>query len=325
MFKNIKKIFSREEDLINSHPGVIMKDVMLADNDLPISAPILVSTKGMSREEKIIVEIHNTIDQAQYNILAEAKAILRDCEKKDTIEGDNKLKLMEELGFVNANGLRQLREKNQKIIEQNHNIEKALNTAKSNAELVMYYMQTYPTMKFINHDVIRMLMNKYDLTLGPVSAYIGDIPIKNLLELKNSPVIKNTDLAGWNYIIKAESKDMPSNLTDLQKSLLKGLFIGESQASISDEWDVRYRVLCPYLGITDLSSSNSANKFTVIKLSSANNCVMAPHDCFDVSKFDSFIAKKDPVVFQFVNGGALVKTKWGLEANDPELQNPIEN
>lgn len=34
---------------------------------------------------------------------------------------------------------------------------------------------------------------------------------------------------------------------------------------------------------------------------------------------------KDPIVFRYVNGGIQVLTKWGPEAEDPMLTNPIDN
>jgi hypothetical protein len=34
---------------------------------------------------------------------------------------------------------------------------------------------------------------------------------------------------------------------------------------------------------------------------------------------------KDPIVFRYVEGGLLIISKWGLEANDPELVVPELN
>jgi len=33
----------------------------------------------------------------------------------------------------------------------------------------------------------------------------------------------------------------------------------------------------------------------------------------------------DPIVFRYVKGGIQVLSKWGLEANDPDLANPLDN
>ena len=33
----------------------------------------------------------------------------------------------------------------------------------------------------------------------------------------------------------------------------------------------------------------------------------------------------DPIVFRYCRGGIQILSKWGLEANDPELANPLDN
>jgi hypothetical protein len=41
--------------------------------------------------------------------------------------------------------------------------------------------------------------------------------------------------------------------------------------------------------------------------------------------FKKHIPNPDPIVFRYVKGGILIISKWGLEANDPELTVPEMN
>lgn len=309
----LKKLFTREEDLV-----IINKPAKL------------------SKEEKIIMAIHHEVDTAQDRILAEAKEILATAAKKDFISTTEEIELLESLGFTNSKKVRDLREKNKLISQQNVEIEKVLSKAKTNANLIIDYSVKYPQYKFITHDVIIYLMNKYNLHIGPISAYTGEIPLKNLKELRDGKQIEDKDKSGSTIFVRIKKEKFYEKSShnysyneslEVIESLRKGILL-------LCHWDIKStnqlweRALCTFVGKSSYSYSNlQACEFDILHLGS-ENCILAPINHFDEKEMDKYtttVKKEDPVVFQFVVGGALVKTKWGLEASDPELLNEKEN
>lgn len=274
--------------------------------------------------EAIIAEIHETVDQAQERLLAEAKQILEQTTKKELLEKDNKIALLEELGFTNSKQLVQLREHNNKITEQNNSQLSVQAAATKNAELIMYYMQEYPNYKFINYDVIAHLMRKYDLSIGNIEGYAGDIPMKNLLELKNGKCIKYDDVKTTSddyYMLVITSLQLDSEDKNVKYNLPILLNSGTGCRNI-DRWDMQQ-----LLRKNNYKVNHTPINFSGITVSRNKKCIIAPAGHFNpewVAKH-SFTQKEDPIVIQFVKGGALVLTKWGLEANDPELQIGLHN
>ena len=120
----------------------------------------------------IVTAIHNEVDTAQDKILAEAKEIIANTSRKEYLNSDKEIKLLEELGFINSKKVRELHEKNIAISRQNSDIDEILATAKKNADLIINYSVKYPQYKFITHEVINYLMDKYSLSIGPISAYM---------------------------------------------------------------------------------------------------------------------------------------------------------
>ncbi len=306
----LKKLFTREEDLV-----------------------IVDKPAKLSKEEKIIMAIHHEVDTAQDRILAEAKAIINTAATKDFISANEEIELLESLGFTNSKKVRDLREKNKLISQQNAETEAILKKAQTNANLIIDYSVRYPQYKFITHDVIIYLMNKYNLSIGPISAYTGEIPLKNLKELKDGKQIEQKDIDNnitfikltklWEYSSPSNSNEKPEIIEKLKKGMLLKL---RYPASTSDQ--LYASGLNNVVGKNEYSSSNLERcEFTILHLGN-NNCILAPINHFDEKEMDKYtttVKKEDPVVFQFVVGGALVKTKWGLEGKDPELLNEINN
>lgn len=286
--------------------------------------------------EAVITAIHNEVDTAQDRILAEAKKIIATAVTKEQLTADKEIKLLEELGFTNSKKVRELKEKNALIKQQNASVESALNTAKVNANLIINYSVKYPQYKFITFDVINYIMAKYNLSIGPISAYMSEIPVKNLLELKRGKKVENADINTLVLFVKLLKEDewykgrYPIN-KNLKEILKKGVI---GNATCNDP-----RILTKARLINEYFICPNFNKFqpsNMVGLSQASynvvtfkeDFIIAPVNHFDekeMSKHSSIAKKEDPIVGTFVEGGALVKTKWGLEANDPELLNEIEN
>lgn len=287
--------------------------------------------------EAVITAIHNEVDTAQDRILAEAKQIIATSVIKEQLNADKEIKLLEELGFANSKKVRELKEKNALIQQQNASVETALNHAQVNANLIINYSVKYPQYKFITHDVINYLMNKYDLSIGPISAYMGEIPVKNLLELKRGKAIEDADINKLAVFVKlhrldtyyAESSSY-SAPEQLIKILTKGV-VGNKNTTY--DLNNRSRLVHDHFICSNFSQFKPEgmrqlmdSEYKIVNFN--QDFIIAPVNHFDekeMSKHTSITKKDDPVVGTFVKGGALVKTKWGLEANDPELLNEIEN
>lgn len=85
-----------------------------------------------------------------------------------------------------------------------------------------------------------------------------------------------------------------------------------------------------------LNNFSYDHEFDVLKQEREGLFIAAPKEHFDLKgltkdgkgyyKLDKkSIVKKDPIVFRYVQGGIQILTKWGLEAEDKDLQLPIFN
>ena len=116
---------------------------------------------------ELVTEIHETFDSAADRLIKEAQEIVGTPISEDC-------NLMEELGFTQAKGVGENKERKQQIQKQTHKLE-ALNKL----------MQFYPQYKFIHQEDVERICNKYSLVFGESDRYKGEIPLKNLQEIAN--------------------------------------------------------------------------------------------------------------------------------------------
>ncbi len=167
-----------------------------------------------------------------------------------------------------------------------------LRAKKRLVETVEYYQQKYPMYKFITANDAEKLCKKHKLNLGDVATYIGEIPDKNINEILN-------------FTILAEDKPL---LDSGMWSSFGGSDKFEKQFLVEGKW-------CEESG-----EENHRNKM--------NFRICAPAHLFDMTRnsiADGYKIVLDPIVLQPVNGGYLIVTKWGLEANDESITNPTDN
>ena len=170
----------------------------------------------------------------------------------------------------------------------------AENTKKVLSELSI----KYPTLKFIDKKTVERICKKYKLLFGDSSYYKGDIPEKNLLEIeqfKEKIAIAEEDKAYFWWLLGGTiESDYASYLRGLEDSKLGYL---------------------PLCGVTQLNTFK----------------ICAPAHLMDMREArladDGYtIINKDPVVlFPIRDNIYVIVSKWGKEANDSQLQNPIEN
>jgi hypothetical protein len=176
---------------------------------------------------------------------------------------------------------------------------KKLKYNKAVYEKARYYKEKYPFLKFITEDAFERICRKYGLKYAPAENYVSDIPEKNIDE-----IINRSDI---------DEKDVPERMF----SVLSVLF------------DQRIEV-----PESDLSSAVISRTTTAPRLISDKTglYIAADESQFNLNGLEEtkdgfgYTPKVvDPIVFQYVKGdGILIITKWGEEANDPELKNEGE-
>lgn len=235
-------------------------------------------------DAKVIEMIHNDFDQAQDKLYQFALSVI---EQSKPLNKD-KASLLAKHGFTANKLVIDLKEKQQAIAE-----------AKQQAELIQYYKQAYPFLKFITESELERICEKYGLIFAPVANYKNAIPDKNLQDIESAQPLAPKDSHDRFTRSRASEKELDFNSIDSYYNELR-----------------RFRF--------DWSSIDERQKNGLF--------IAAPKKHFNLKGlekqkgFGYFMpAPKDPIVFRYVNGGIQILTMWGLEANDPALQNEMYN
>lgn len=236
--------------------------------------------------KKVIEQIHSEFDGASERLLREAKAILN---KPITDEKADKLM---KLGFSSAAPV----EKSQKKKE-------AAQMSRQVLERVEYYNTYYPDNKFITESIVEEICKKYNLLCGPIDRYIGDVPMKNVLEMER-------------FVLRNEEKEKRSKWDDYNALEI-----------------YRFQMRGPSLLTQAYQRHSSPSSDDVKRMQQDVHYVVAPFKiCAPEKDFKPYGYSKvghklipDPIVLQPVKGGYLIVTKWGLEGDDPALLNEKKN
>lgn len=254
----------------------------------------------------IVEQIHREVDEAQEQILKEAKEII----KKN--EDDEYYHLLKQTGFTSVEG----------YIEKVNQLER-FTEAQRIVRIIEDHNKHYSDLKFLTEEKFKMICEKYNLICAPVSNYKKDVPLKNLKEIANAP----------NLLLDDRPKDVLkytfSFYDDVPKKLRKELEELETTELIYDE--NTFISMFPKYKIKKSSLYRSKN---VITINRQGLFIAAPESHFNLnglkgrnSKFEFFNFKlipapepKDPIVFRYTKYGIQILSKWGEEASDPELQ-----
>jgi hypothetical protein len=116
---------------------------------------------------------------------------------------------------------------------------------------------------------LNRVARKYNLIEGTIDRYIGDVPMKNLREIKG-------------FLEKVKTEQVLKD--NIKNAVCKAFYEDGTPASS-----------CLF--------------------------ILAPQDMFQENPIN-----KDPIVYAVLNnGGIVIVSKWGLEANDQSISNPINN
>jgi hypothetical protein len=197
------------------------------------------------------------------------------------------------LGFSNSKDVLSYREIKQKQFE---------------ADLPIYYREKYPFLKFITEEQLNRICYKYNLVYSPVSNYTGDVPLKNLNEIEQAKI----------------SKD------DFVECPIKPAIVDEMENKIEIEKRTTNNIdrLIPLLEKLKIVNDTHYKELIEYDIRRSSLFIAAPEYLFKESKRkgNELISENpDPIVFKFVKGGVLIISKWGDEANDPELVIPELN
>lgn len=281
--------------------------------------------------DEIVKQIHNEFDTAGDNLLKQAQAILEKIAKENIDETlEKKAKFMEDIGFTNSKLVIDINNKKMKI-------KKIKDNAESDAQIVMYYKDKYPNLKFLKESDLDIICKKYNLVYAPIQNYIENVPDKNLNDIAKAQVLDEKDeiIAKYFYnkISISENEDTLSDKykMDILKYISKlSLEVDRSQYEKAYSWE-RYKYISDHL-----NEKYETNIFDNIifnlertRIALGGLFICAPEKHFNLkglskdNKYGFFekvthkiSAPKDPIVFRYVKGGIQVITKWGIEAED---------
>lgn len=283
-------------------------------------------------ENDIIQEIHDSFDNAQDELLEQANEIIS---RFNPDYGEKALRL-KNLGFTSTREVVNYEGKNKDLV-----------SSKKDADLVNYYKASYPFLKFLKEEQLDAICKKYNLIYAPVSRYKEEVPVKNLTEIENAQPLKNCDVVKSNDIYHFKNiHSHKKKLFNSVKNLIGGETLNEIQIEhiLNKHLDPRYhskQELFYYISSYAKDEKGSRlfpdcvfSDCTITKVNKEGLFIAAPKSHFDLKGLNNkalgffnitITEVKDPIVFRYVKGGIQVLSKWGLEANDPELAVGINN
>lgn len=157
---------------------------------------------------------------------------------------------------------------------------------KKAAERILYYKRTYPFLKFLTVDKLNEICEKYNLIHAPVGNYIGKVPKKNLKEIAEAQELKAED--ALDNDVTTTRQGGRGGVIETTTTVHAGLFIAAPEKDFN---------------LDGLTKKGIRGYFKTITEKRVD----------------------DPIVFRYVADGIQVLSKWGLEANDEALANPLDN
>lgn len=232
--------------------------------------------KQLSKSDiETIEEIHNSFDTASDRILKEAQDIIN--------KPVNDLDLLKhELGFVNAKGASEAI-KLKGLAEENRNLQ----------NLIIGYRVRYPNNKFITEQEVNNICAKYGLLFGNIDRYIGDIPRKNLMEIKdfNTSKVRKEDRSY--SILRHFSDPIEADFKTYERHKDTDLHWGRGV------YHFEFKICAPIKEML--------------------------HEKSEIKNGYRIESVPDPIVLFPVYKGYLIVSKWGLEGQDASLTNEMHN
>lgn len=290
-------------------------------------------TKGsilVAKPKKVSAQVvHDEIDAQEEILLQELKDFLESKNDSDV----EKIALADKLGF-------------RKSMQNRRSAVNASKEAKSKMEFYNKIKQEQPLYKIISMEDFKKVLDKYDLIIGDVGNFVGEIPMKNLKEIENTPYLHSEYREDYILRYLEEIKSWDTDNANIAQNLYnkyakKHNFILLLNGTMHDKMRQGHcssaEVITEFLEFSEEDAINFKDcrvEFDFDYKRIGNLGIAGKREDFDATFVEDFysesspklIVDEDPIVFRTLkNGFVQIITKWGEEANDPILQNPIEN
>lgn len=251
--------------------------------------------------------IHQDFDLAVDRLKKIAKDRKKEADSLKTPEKEDYFddaQFLDDLGFRNVSIVDQKNNYKKTVEEINKEKNQKSYVSESIEKNIEVFTNTFPFHKFILYSQVIRICEDYNLYLGPVSFYKGDIPKKNINEIKNFP-FDTYKSSGFNRRLRFESHEPICN-----QRVEKEHFSNEISLYI-----------CAPLNEFNRKKTNIIGKEIY-------------ENKLDLNPLRIEIPKKmpkDPIVLLPVrtkglnDPGFIVITKWGKEAEDSRLVVPMNN
>lgn len=281
----------------------------------------------------LIQQIHDEFDSADERLLKEALEIINKVKIPEIESIEQRANNRLSLGFSNCVEVQIFKEvKTNKTEKEKIN---QINTAV--AQLITNYRHYYPLLKFLTINELDRICNKYNLLYAPVGKYIGDIPDKNVLDIKNAKELSYADSPKNHTIVVVYPDNIKKECPkDIAKILTSGFetTLSHGPYSTLEDYIRNSAIEFEYHKSPGNYILHFRDRYSVKDINLSGLFIAAPKSKFDLSGLTKdgkgyhkvkITEYDDPIVFRYVKGGIQVLTKWGLEASDPLLLNEIEN
>jgi hypothetical protein len=266
--------------------------------------------------------IHNDFDTAVETLvrISEEKEKNAESLNEPTPEKDYEDGIfLSKLGFLNIDLVKKVSEFETDKRTISHQKTVFINESKIIKDVVTFYQKTFPFYKFILYSQVINICEKYNLYLGHSSLYKGNIPKKNIEEMKNFPFNVYNSSSFERYIpYLHHMPNEPLCNCDLNHYANQYGYNGNGNNSSINTY------ICAPLNSFDEINIKTVGKELYRK--SSDEVSLNPFKFKFVKP-----APKDPIILlpvrveELKQLGFIIMTKWGVEANDESLIVPENN
>jgi hypothetical protein len=241
--------------------------------------------------ETLVEKIHREIDEAADRLV-----------NPTTPGGKEEIDFLESIGFKNCENVESYRP----VYD---------NDVRKHAK---YYKTVSPLYKFLTEEMLDSICKKWGLVYAGVDKYVGSIPKKNVEDMANYLILNKDKEVMRSYRVNVAYDHIPGERNTYlitANNEAQALEQARSKVDSIRQWYTKYAKY----NIVLLGSKYGFHIAADPSLFDLTNTVREGIRIVDKPK------NPDPIVFVYVKGGILVITKWGAEANDPELTIPELN
>lgn len=299
---------------------------VVVQEQLQEQEPVIEAVPVKSQKE-IVEEIHETFYTEVERLLQDAKIMNSlETQKQQVIDRAARLKA---LGFSSTSEAKEAEEELKRISQ----LMLENNKKESLTQAIKYFTQKYPLYRFITQESVDRICNKYGLIQAPVDRYLGKVPEKNLIEMEKFKIAE--DDQAWEFVERYMTEEfIPESRLGVTRMIEKELILRVgNEKNIRMECELRRQAESRNGGFDPFYSRFSSSRYYFT--CPAATIICATKDEFNLAGLQINGVKAevhveyDPVVLCPVHYNNtkyyLIKTAWGLEAQDEEVLNPVQN